>query len=133
MPIYITSRSASPFMSFIVGLAAIAITVGLVIFFLPLIAGVAIAAVVLVAAFLGWGWIKRKFGFESADERMFRETMESAEAMARAQFRGGASQEAAPGVYEREEIRVMTAGPSARRRVMKDVEDIEETPVDPKA
>ena len=64
---------------------------------------------------------------------MFRETMESAEAMARAQFRGGASQEAAPGVYEREEVRVMTAGPSARRRVMQDVEDIEETPVDPKA
>lgn len=110
-------------MSFIVGLAAIAVTVGLILFFLPVIVGIALALIALVAAFLGWGWVKRKFGLESQDERMFRETMEQAESMARSRFHGES------GECVREEVLVATRNPVRRR--MNDVEDIEETPVRP--
>lgn len=127
MPIYISSRESSPLMSFIVGLAAIAVTVGLIVFFLPVIVGIALALIALVAAFLGWGWVKRKFGLESQDERMFRETMEQAESMARSRYRGkdGGMQ----GAYVREEVLVASRNPVRRR--MNDVEDIEGTPVRP--
>ena len=114
-----------------VGLATLAILIGLVIFFLPLIAGIVIAVILLIAAVYCWGWLKRKFGWESEEEKAFRQAMEKAEAMARSQYHGGSV--ASGTVYEREEIRISSpARPGERRRVMKDVEDIEETPVTPK-
>lgn len=131
MPIFIFPQpgGGNPLLSFLVGLATLAILVGLIIFFLPLIAGVVVAVIVLVAAFYFWGWIKRKFGLESQEERNFRKVMEDAEAFARQQYRGAGRSGT---VYEREEIRITSGAPSQRRRDMKDVEDIEETPVAPK-
>ncbi|WP_297608050.1 adenosylhomocysteine nucleosidase [uncultured Sutterella sp.] len=129
MPVFIfpPSGGGSPILSFLVGLATLAILIGLVIFFLPLIAGIVIAVIVLIAAVYCWGWLKRKFGWESEEEKAFRQVMEKAEAMARSQYHGGGT------VYEREEIRISSPQrPGDRRRVMKDVEDIEETPVTPK-
>lgn len=129
MPVFIFPQpGGSPLLSLVVGLAAIAIVVGLIIFFLPLIAGIFVAAIVLVAAVVLWGWVKRKFGLESEDERRFRETMEAAQRMAREQYHGGATG-AGPTVYEREEVRVTTIG--TKRRRMDDVEDIEENPPKP--
>lgn len=123
MPVFIYPQpGGSPLLSLLVGLAAIAIIIGLIIFFLPLIAGIVVAAIVLIAAVMLWGWVKRKFGLESSDERRFREAMEAAQQSAREQFRAG--------VYERRETRVETriaGGPGLRRR-MQDVEDIEENP-----
>lgn len=94
----------SPLLSLLVGLAAIAIVIGLIIFFLPLIAGIFLAAVVLIGAVILWGWIKRKFGLESSDERRFREAMEAAQRTAREQFRSGMKPSGT--VYEREEVLV---------------------------
>lgn len=132
MPVFIfpPSGGGSPILSFLVGLATLAILIGLVIFFLPLIAGVVVAVILLIAAVYCWGWLKRKFGWESEEEKAFRQAMENAEAMARSQYHGGAAHSGT--VYEREEIRITSGRPGDRRRVMKDVEDIEETPVPPK-
>lgn len=132
MPIYVFPHngggSSSPLLSFLVGAATLAIIIGLVIFFLPFIFGIVVAILVLVALFCGWRWLKRKFGWESAEERNFRAAMENFEAAARGQYQGGAQ----PGgtVYQREEVRVTTSMPGARARarMMKDVEDIEENP-----
>ena len=119
MPMFIFPQpGGSPLLSLLVGLAAIAIVIGLIIFFLPLIVG----AVIL------WGWIKRKFGLESSDERRFREAMEAAQRTAREQFRSGMKPSGT--VYEREEVLVTKIGQPQRRR-MQDVEDIEENPPQP--
>ena len=96
--------------------------------FLPLIAGIFLAAVVLIGAVILWGWIKRKFGLESSDERRFREAMEAAQRTAREQFRSGMKPSGT--VYEREEVLVTKIGQPQRRR-MQDVEDIEENPPQP--
>ncbi len=133
MPVFIfpPSGGGSPILSFLVGLATLAILIGLVIFFLPLIAGIVIAVILLIAAVYCWGWLKRKFGWESEEEKAFRQVMEKAEAMARSQYHGGSARSGT--VYEREEISISSSPrPGDRRRVMKDVEDIEETPVNPK-
>ena len=114
MPMFIFPQpGGSPLLSLLVGLAAIAIVIGLIIFFLPLIL---------------WGWIKRKFGLESSDERRFREAMEAAQRTAREQFRSGMKPSGT--VYEREEVLVTKIGQPQRRR-MQDVEDIEENPPQP--
>ena len=107
----------SPLLSLLVGLAAIAIVIGLIIFFLPLIAGIFLAAVVLIGAVILWGWIKRKFGLESSDERRFREAMEAAQRTAREQFRSGMKPSGT--VYEREEVLVTKIGQPQRRRMKK--------------
>lgn len=105
MPMFIFPQpGGSPLLSLLVGLAAIAIVIGLIIFFLPLIAGIFLAAVVLIGAVILWGWIKRKFGLESSDERRFREAMEAAQRTAREQFRSGMKPSGT--VYEREEVLV---------------------------
>lgn len=133
MPVFIfpPSGGGSPILSFLVGLATLAILIGLVIFFLPLIAGIVIAVILLIAAVYCWGWLKRKFGWESEEEKAFRQVMEKAEAMARSQYHGDSARSGT--VYEREEICISSSPrPGDRRRVMKDVEDIEETPVNPK-
>ena len=66
MPMFIFPQpGGSPLLSLLVGLAAIAIVIGLIIFFLPLIAGIFLAAVVLIGAVILWGWIKRKFGWKA--------------------------------------------------------------------
>lgn len=77
----------------------------------------------LIGAVILWGWIKRKFGLESSDERRFREAMEAAQRTAREQFRSGMKPSGT--VYEREEVLVTKIGQPQRRR-MQDVEDIEE-------
>ena len=121
MPVFIfpPSGGGSPILSFLVGLATLAILIGLVIFFLPLIAGIVIAVILLIAAVYCWGWLKRKFGWESEEEKAFR------------QYHGDSARSGT--VYEREEISISSSPrPGDRRRVMKDVEDIEETPVNPK-
>ena len=137
MPMFIFPQpGGSPLLSLLVGLAAIAIVIGLIIFFLyaslgiflPLIAGIFLAAVVLIGAVILWGWIKRKFGLESSDERRFREAMEAAQRTAREQFRSGMKPSGT--VYEREEVLVTKIGQPQRRR-MQDVEDIEENPPQP--
>lgn len=78
MPVFIfpPSGGGSPILSFLVGLATLAILIGLVIFFLPLIAGIVIAVILLIAAVYCWGWLKRKFGWESEEEKAFRQVME---------------------------------------------------------
>lgn len=129
MPMFIFPQpGGSPLLSLLVGLAAIAIVIGLIIFFLPLIAGIFLAAVVLIGAVILCGWIKRKFGLESSDERRFREAMEAAQRTAREQFRSGMRPSGT--VYEREEVLVTKIGQPQRRR-MQDVEDIEENPPQP--
>lgn len=121
MPVFIYPQpGGNPIASFIIGVAALAIFVGLVIFFLPLIAGIVVAILLLGLAFWVWNWFKRKFGMEDEETRMFRETMEQAEAAAREQYRDDG------GVWVHEEIRTERIG-GGRRRNMKDVEDIEET------
>lgn len=121
MPVFIYPQpGGNPIASFIIGVAALAIFVGLVIFFLPLIAGIVVAILLLGLAFWAWNWFKRKFGMEDEETRMFRETMEQAEAAAREQYRDDG------GVWVHEEIRTERIG-GGRRRNMKDVEDIEET------
>lgn len=131
MPIYISSSSSSSIMNLIVSIAVLAVTVGLFIFFLPVIGAIVIALVAFIALFFGWKWLKHKFGWESPDERMFRETMAQMAQMernARAQFQDEENA-VMSGVYAQEETRV-TSRRSPRRR-MEDVEDIEETPVKP--
>jgi len=83
---------------------------------------------VLIGAVILWGWIKRKFGLESSDERRFREAMEAAQRTAREQFRSGMKPSGT--VYEREEVLVTKIGQPQCRR-MQDVEDIEENPPQP--
>lgn len=129
MPIYISSsRSSSPIMNVIISLIALAVTVGLFVVALPIIGTIALVLIGAVALFFGWQWLKRKFGWESPDERMFRETMEQMERNARAQYQG--EEAAASGVYASEETVVTTR--RIQRRRMDDVEDIEGTPVTPK-
>lgn len=124
MPIYISSsRSSSPIMNLIVSIIALAVTVGLFIVALPVIGTIALVLIGAIALFFGWQWLKRKFGWESPDERMFRETMEQMGRNARAQYQ----EEPASEMYAREETVVTTR--RIQRRRMDDVEDIEGTPV----
>lgn len=125
MPVFIYPQpGGNPLLSLIIGLAALAVTIGLVIFFLPVIAGIVIAIVVLALAFWGWNWLKIKMGWESKEVKDFREAMQRAEEDARRQY--GASWDGAS--YEaHEEVRISRIGSARdRRRSMENVEDIEE-------
>lgn len=127
MPVFIYPQpGGNPLLSFIIGLATLAIVVGLVIFFLPVIAGVVIAVILLVLAFWGWNWLKIKMGWESKEVKDFREAMQRAEEEARRQF--GSSHGECEYYESHEEVRVSRIGSSRdRRRSMQDVEDIEES------
>lgn len=125
MPVFIYPQpGGNPLLSLIIGLAALAVTVGLVIFFLPLIAGVVIAVILLALAFWGWNWLKIKMGWESKEVKDFREAMQRAEEEARRQFGAGSGGTA----YEaREEVCISRISSTRdRRRRMEDVEDVEE-------
>lgn len=74
MPVFIYPQpGGNPIASFIISVAALAIFVGLVIFFLPLIAGIVVALLLLGLAFWAWNWFKGKFGTEDEETRIFRE------------------------------------------------------------
>lgn len=108
MPIFIYPQpGGNPILGFLVSVAVLAVSVGLAIFFLPIIGMIVLTLVVLGLVFWGWSWFKRQVGGESPDERGFRETMERAEAQARTRYGADGTRR-------------------LRRRDMTDVEDIEE-------
>ena len=125
MPVFMYPQpGGNPLLSFIIGLATIAVVVGLAIFFLPFIASLVLGIILLGLAFWVWNWLKIKMGWESKEVKDFREAMQRAEEEARRQY-GAARGEGT--VYEREEVRVTRIGSVRdRRRNMQDVEDIEE-------
>ncbi len=121
MPVFIfPGPGGNPLVSWIVGLAMLAMVVGLIIFFLPVLLGIVLAVCVIVLILWGWNWLRLKMGGESEDVRNFREAMERAEAAARAQY----SRSAYSDMHG--EARRRSLESDLRRRSMRDVEDAEE-------
>lgn len=88
MPIFINTRSTNPILSLIIGLASIAVFIGLVYLLLPVILGVALAVVIVIMAIWLWAWCRAKFGktSQSAEEQLYRDIMMRAEAQSREQY-----------------------------------------------
>lgn len=125
MPVFIFPQpgGGNPILSFIIGIAVLAVAVGLFIFFLPVFLGVVAAIVILGLLLYGWSWLKVKLYGESEEVKNFREAMERAEAQARRCWQSGG------GFEEEVSITRIESGASKGaqgRRKMEDVEDIEE-------
>lgn len=113
------------FTSVVLGLISLAVVIGLVIFFLPVIFGVIGFVILAGLVFWAWQWFKMKTGLESEEVKSFREAMSRAEEDARARYAAstGRTAEGDSEVYD-------CAPPSLearrRRRAMEDVSDAEE-------